>query len=68
VLPEFFGSFFKVMEIMLESRSNLSRTRVAGRATSWPFLLHALGFLAAAWDICLGANMEHMFANAININ
>lgn len=56
------------MEIMLESRASLLRTREAGRATFWPFPLHVLGSLAAARDICLVVNIEHMFASAININ
>lgn len=34
MLPELFGSFFKVMEIFLGSRARISRARVAERATA----------------------------------
>lgn len=36
MLLELFGSFFKVMEIMLGSRARILRARVAGRATALP--------------------------------
>lgn len=48
------------MEIMLGNRARITRARVTERATGLllPPPLHALGFLAATWDMCQGLESQ----------